>query len=34
MMTVVGLSANNPDTKGGIRRIRIFWQLTRQSLPM
>jgi hypothetical protein len=34
MMRVVGLSANNPDTKRGILRTQIFWQLTRQSLLM
>jgi hypothetical protein len=34
MMSVVGLSAGNPDIKSGILRTRIFWQLTRQSLPM
>jgi hypothetical protein len=34
MMSIVGLSANNPDTKRGILHTQIFWQLTRQSLPM
>jgi hypothetical protein len=34
MMSIVGLSANNPDTKRGIHHIQIFWQLTHQSLPM
>jgi hypothetical protein len=29
MMSVVGLSASNPDTKRGILRTQIFWQLTR-----
>jgi hypothetical protein len=34
MMSVVGLSASNPDTKKGILHTQTFWQLTRQSLPM
>jgi hypothetical protein len=29
MMSIVGLSASNPNTKRGILRIQIFWQLTR-----
>jgi hypothetical protein len=33
MMSVVGLSASNPDTKKGIFCTQTFWQLTRQSLP-
>jgi hypothetical protein len=33
-MSVVGPIANNPDTKRRILRTQIFWQLTRQSLPM
>jgi hypothetical protein len=28
MMSIVGLSASNPNTKRGILRIQIFWQLT------
>jgi hypothetical protein len=28
------LSTSNPDMKRGILRTQIFWQLTRQSLPM
>jgi hypothetical protein len=34
MMSVMGLSANNPDTKRGICHTRILWQLTHQSLLM
>jgi hypothetical protein len=34
MTNVVGLNASNPDIKRGILCIRIFWQLTCQSLPM
>jgi hypothetical protein len=33
-MNVGGLNASNPDTKRGILHTQIFWQLTRQSLPM
>jgi hypothetical protein len=33
-MSVVGLSASNPDIRRGILRIWIFCELTRQSLPM
>jgi hypothetical protein len=29
-----GANTNNPDTKRGILRTQIFWQLTRQSLLM
>jgi hypothetical protein len=31
MTSVVETSASNPDTKRGILRTQIFWQLTRQS---
>jgi hypothetical protein len=34
MMSIMGLSASNLDTKRGIIRTRTFWQLTRQPLPM
>jgi hypothetical protein len=34
MMSVVGPSASNHDTKKEILRTRTFWQLTRQSLSM
>jgi hypothetical protein len=34
MMSVMGPSTSNPDTKRGILRTQIFWQLTHQSLPM
>jgi hypothetical protein len=34
MMSVVGPSASDPDTKKGILRTQTFWQLTHQSLPM
>jgi hypothetical protein len=34
MMSIMGPRAINPDTKRGILHIRIFWRLTRQSLPM
>jgi hypothetical protein len=30
----MGLSASNPNIKRGILHTQIFWQLTRQSLPM
>jgi hypothetical protein len=34
MMSIVGLSASNPDIKRGIQRTQIFWQLTRQFFFM
>jgi hypothetical protein len=34
MMSIVGLRASNPDVRRGILCTRLFWQLTRQSLPM
>jgi hypothetical protein len=34
MMSVVELNSSNPGIARGFRRIRIFCQLTRQSLPM
>jgi hypothetical protein len=34
MTSIVGPSAINPDIKSGILHTQIFWQLTRQSLPM
>jgi hypothetical protein len=34
MMSIVGPSASNPDTKKGILHTQTFWQLTRWSLPM
>jgi hypothetical protein len=34
MTSVMEPSTNNPNTKRGILRTRIFWQLTHQSLPM
>jgi hypothetical protein len=33
-MSVVGLNANNLDTKRGILLTQTFWQLTHQSLRM
>jgi hypothetical protein len=34
MMSVVGPSTSNIDTKGRILHTQTFWQLTYQSLPM
>jgi hypothetical protein len=34
MTSVMGLNTSNPSIKRGIHCIRIFWQLSRQSLLM
>jgi hypothetical protein len=34
MTSVMGLNTSNHNIKRGIPHTRIFWQLTRQSLPM
>jgi hypothetical protein len=34
MMSIMGPSASNPNIKGAILHIWIFWQLTHQSLSL